>query len=524
MTQSKFQYEPLPDENCHRLLRVCPRDQEQTIVCELRTQRLANGEDVLPYRALSYCWGSNVRDTPVLLKDAHTNKQGMLGVTDNLHAYLSAIAMAGDHDWIFVDAICINQDDLDERARQVRLMSRIYKSASKVVVWLGEDRHICYLLRWLREYLEAHYTTVPSGSQPVEFKDADVAAAWENDEDFRQGYKRLADHEYWTRLWIIPEFRLGKAVDVQCAREYLNWVALFHLRLDNAEHTQKRGDDVEPPYMLEILRHKRIVFSDALTRFSEYLTRFEHQQCSDLRDRVYALLALSSDSAKFPTSMISYELSASQLFFEVYVALIMPRSADIPDALLRALDLDTLSILEWASKTVVGSQVMKVYGCLIQPGTVCFGCGGTFDLTSHPTKADLAIWCVLREEKETSRSNAESETSIHVLMQAHEQPVEGHTTSDQVWTARGLLEDDGKISTLPLLASTNGDLAMQSFDWSTIRVNALYEFIFEDESPELMKDVGQVRRVDFDISYFGMAVLLRVAQSRWNNPTERTAT
>lgn len=40
---------------------------------------------------------------------------------------------------MWIDAICINQMDLNERAQQVQLMAEIYRKASLVVVWLGED-------------------------------------------------------------------------------------------------------------------------------------------------------------------------------------------------------------------------------------------------------------------------------------------------------------------------------------------------------------------------------------------------
>jgi hypothetical protein len=37
------------------------------------------------------------------------------------------------------DAVCINQQDNDEKALQVPLMSRIYRQAQQVIVWLGDD-------------------------------------------------------------------------------------------------------------------------------------------------------------------------------------------------------------------------------------------------------------------------------------------------------------------------------------------------------------------------------------------------
>lgn len=39
---------------------------------------------------------------------------------------------------LWIDAICINQHDLAEKARQIPLMTRIYSTAARVLVWLGK--------------------------------------------------------------------------------------------------------------------------------------------------------------------------------------------------------------------------------------------------------------------------------------------------------------------------------------------------------------------------------------------------
>jgi hypothetical protein len=62
-----------------------------------------------------------------------------LPVTVNLHAALSRLR---DHPFeriIWVDAICINQENPEEREQQVQLMAKIYSKAHHVIVWLGEE-------------------------------------------------------------------------------------------------------------------------------------------------------------------------------------------------------------------------------------------------------------------------------------------------------------------------------------------------------------------------------------------------
>jgi len=75
-------------------------------------------------------------------------------VTENLHSFLSYFSrtnMRGEDLW--VDAICINQSDENERSSQVNLMSTIYRAARRVLVWLGKEDQFttdaCLLLHTL---------------------------------------------------------------------------------------------------------------------------------------------------------------------------------------------------------------------------------------------------------------------------------------------------------------------------------------------------------------------------------------
>ncbi|KAE9365706.1 hypothetical protein N431DRAFT_287711, partial [Stipitochalara longipes BDJ] len=95
--------------------------------------------DLAPkYMALSYTWGSNEKTGTTLVNGKS------FSVTKNLgHALGSVFPLLEEHDmYLWVDAICINQEDLDEKAIQIGLMKLIYDNASEVVAWLGpESKH-----------------------------------------------------------------------------------------------------------------------------------------------------------------------------------------------------------------------------------------------------------------------------------------------------------------------------------------------------------------------------------------------
>lgn len=116
-----------------------------------------------PYKALSYVWGSPVGDVPICC-----GVQELL-ITENCVAALRKIRHRMKSRMLWVDAICINQQSLDERNHQVALMGDIYSKASEVIIWLGEEIlfsnfNMSLLIRcdwlissklpkWLRNYL-----------------------------------------------------------------------------------------------------------------------------------------------------------------------------------------------------------------------------------------------------------------------------------------------------------------------------------------------------------------------------------
>ncbi len=126
-----FQYIPLDHNRSEiRLLRLTgATDRSQTISCKLI--HVALGDDPA-YEALSYVWGNAERTNSILL-----NGTGFQ-ITKNLHDALRVLRLPGAHRDLWVDAICINQDDIPERNQQVTCMMSIYKHAQRVVVWLGE--------------------------------------------------------------------------------------------------------------------------------------------------------------------------------------------------------------------------------------------------------------------------------------------------------------------------------------------------------------------------------------------------
>jgi len=123
-----------PDGDNIRLLRLLPNEDEAApLLCELRNYslRISSPRTHL-YEALSYVWG-NPKETLSIYVDKYRFQ-----VTVNLHAALSRLRDRSFERTIWIDAICIDQSNMDERKQQVQIMAKIYSNAHRVIVWLGE--------------------------------------------------------------------------------------------------------------------------------------------------------------------------------------------------------------------------------------------------------------------------------------------------------------------------------------------------------------------------------------------------
>ena len=105
-------------------------NQNTDIHCELLAVSL---ELQTSYDALSYTWEGNLKDHTIRIGDAQ------LRITANLHGALINLRLKNASRLLWVDAICINQENIPERNQQVKFMSKIYSLASEVILWLGRE-------------------------------------------------------------------------------------------------------------------------------------------------------------------------------------------------------------------------------------------------------------------------------------------------------------------------------------------------------------------------------------------------
>ena len=144
MEQTEYLHEPLSRTEI-RLLKLLPNQiPGQPIKCEITNIQLQSSA-IPTYTAVSYCWGS-----PMLTHSIQIAGD-FLPVPSSVHEVLHALSVSNakisnqanlqsQRIWIWIDAVCINQNDRREKSSQIQLMGDVYSKAEEVFVWLGDEK------------------------------------------------------------------------------------------------------------------------------------------------------------------------------------------------------------------------------------------------------------------------------------------------------------------------------------------------------------------------------------------------
>jgi Heterokaryon incompatibility protein (HET) len=119
-----YSYTPLKTSASFRLVHILPNTNEHTLHLNMAEESLNDAGD---YQALSYEWQGLIGTCPVAVGNDE------ILVTPNLYAALKMLRSENEANRIWIDAICINQNDLGERSSHVEKMKEIYEGTSQVV-------------------------------------------------------------------------------------------------------------------------------------------------------------------------------------------------------------------------------------------------------------------------------------------------------------------------------------------------------------------------------------------------------
>jgi hypothetical protein len=190
----------LPEDHI-RLLHIGAGSGDQPILCWLSNEALA---ELPSYEALSYTWGEPDKNRVIICDGSP------LGVTRNLYAALRHLRKSGQERKVWIDAICIRQEDEEEKTQQVRMMKEIYKRATHVVIWFGEEAPEDKVAFDLLYRFEEAWAKFGEGLDfgPFQFAFYDYNLPATDAEDW-WALVKFFQKPWFSRIWILQEVKIS---------------------------------------------------------------------------------------------------------------------------------------------------------------------------------------------------------------------------------------------------------------------------------------------------------------------------
>ena len=274
-----YQYAPLKHDSDIRLLYLLPGSDNAPLSCSLRIVSLS----ALPvYEAISYTWGE-----PIFSASIDCFSKGQLPITENLSKALFHLRLGDRIRVLWVDAICINQQDLAERSHQVTLLRDTFESAENVIIWLGEDtgdaKEAFDILRTIDHF---------------SLSDKDIRSFL-----MLKGHKvleKLLERSWFRRIWVIQELICAMKATITCGSHAMEWERFLDVaaRIKSTRYYGPFGDESvhNALYSLGGMRRERQLRQQReKTHLETMLYSYRCCLASDPRDKVFALVGIANE-------------------------------------------------------------------------------------------------------------------------------------------------------------------------------------------------------------------------------------
>ncbi|KAH6663199.1 heterokaryon incompatibility protein-domain-containing protein [Halenospora varia] len=304
----EFTYTPLGFAQSTRLIKILPGESISSIKChifEINLQDLP----ISGYTALSYCWGSASKTEPITLNHYPFR------VTKNLYAALQILRESHSTDLFWIDAMCVNQSDPEERSAQVQKMKKIYEQASRVVIWLGPGSaetmvamRFIEKIRGIWNSLAAVHGNDKTALLDITVKEASILFdSREGVVDFKplEGLALLLRRPWFERVWIVQEATTPENDKiVLCGNAVVCWDALItttevitHLMwrpgLQGLFANVQSIDNQSLRRLFNLEKQRQ--YKTPVFNLLQILAKYRHFKAGDPRDKIYALRGLAAD-------------------------------------------------------------------------------------------------------------------------------------------------------------------------------------------------------------------------------------
>ncbi|KAL3301107.1 het-6-heterokaryon incompatibility protein [Colletotrichum asianum] len=320
-TTANFSYEPLSGSQI-RLLRIKPGNDR--INCQLRTVNLSERPR---YHALSYVWGDYTNS-----QLAKVNGAPFL-ITYNLYEALKTFrdlprdGLLSAPFSLWVDAICLNQNDTSEKNHQIPRIKDIYSAANRVIIWLSSDNTWSYdVEKMIHQELFSFQSTTRWPDFGVGNKGSLINKEFE---ELSQLLVLLTHHPWFDRTWTVQEAVLARKSPVflhtfehSIGTATLDWLDELARGVNYAGGSVDLQDLVRMRKWVDNPRRSADLRVRNPGSMLLVLLRFTDLRTSSIpHDRIYGLYGLLQVvNIKFPDfqlPVVDYSLPYGQLFTDI---------------------------------------------------------------------------------------------------------------------------------------------------------------------------------------------------------------
>lgn len=301
--KSPYRYEPLAKDGSHvRLMTLLPGEPAS----ELRMLLSNVTFDTRPppfYEAMSYAWGST--ETPAFVTVGESGST-TVAVTQNLAIALPYLRYQHRPRILWIDAICVNQMDLAERSQQVGLLGGIFKSAARVIAWVGPEADDSSLALKTFETIGTNvevdwhrYKSKPASRSEESLLWGNLTISQPSPLGERQmnAIKAFLCRPYFERLWIRQEIQLAESsATIFCGVTQMSWkqfrTSVFVITWELEYSSMRWSTSERTLYRDRVNLVRKLCTPYADLPYENRIYEAEQSVCSDPRDRIYALLSI----------------------------------------------------------------------------------------------------------------------------------------------------------------------------------------------------------------------------------------
>ncbi|KAI6753936.1 hypothetical protein HG530_013112 [Fusarium avenaceum] len=310
-------YHKLPSPDSIRLLELTQDENHQGICGHLVLSKLEDGPS---FAALSYVWGSASPEDPILKVDGFDLK-----IRQSLKHALEAIVSGSEKMLLWIDQICIDQENYAEREIQVALMAKIFRQAQRVICWLGLDDKTTKVTFDLITFLAAEGSDLLSRQESIQRLTeagyfSEILDLFDTGKLPLSALVCLVKKSWFSRLWIVQEVAFASKLEFRCGSSSIDGNIFFEAIKCISSILQ----NPPAPSLINPFRHAarlgqlRAHVADAIPCSYPHLAHtFSTWNCTEVEDRLNALFGLAFPyNSNCTWFQPKYDLTGPELFIK----------------------------------------------------------------------------------------------------------------------------------------------------------------------------------------------------------------